>query len=110
MQYLAKLMLSRPYFERIPDQSIVGDTQGERYDYQAATRGQDYAFVYTWNGRDIEVNMGIISGERVKASWYDPRTGQTNEIGEFENKGSQLFETPGETSNGNDWVLILDSA
>ena len=109
MKYLAKLMLSRPYFERIPDQTIVGETQGERYDYQAATRGKDYAFVYTWNGRDIQVNMGKISGEMVKASWFDPRTGLSSEIGEFKNKGSQLFETPGEEINGNDWVLILDS-
>ena len=109
MQYLAKLMLSRPYFERIPDQSIVGDTQGKRYNYQAATRGKDYAFIYTWNGKDIQVNLGIISGEMVKASWYDPRTGQTNEVGEFENMGSQLFETPGQVMDGNDWVLILDS-
>ena len=96
MKYLAKLMLSRPYFERIPDQTIVGETQGERYDYQAATRGKDYAFVYTWNGRDIQVNMGKISGEMVKASWFDPRTGLSSEIGEFKNKGTKDEIAPGE--------------
>lgn len=109
MKYLKGLMLSRSYFDRIPDPSIVAGTQGTRYDHQAATRGDDYAFVYTYNGRDIEVNMGKISGRTVKAAWYDPRTGETLEIGEYENTGTRLFETPGEERDGNDWVLVLDS-
>ena len=101
-------MLSRPYFGRVPDQSLVAGTSGPRYDHQAATRGETYAFVYTWNGKDINVNLGKIKGNRIKASWYDPRTGETSGIGEFDNRDTRLFETPGEPENGNDWVLILD--
>ena len=111
MQYLKTLMLSRPYFDRVPDQSlIVAEKQGEKYDRLIATRGTDYAFIYTWNGRDIPVNLGKIAGEKVKASWYDPRTGETKLIGTFPNTGTKTFNPAGGVKNGNDWVLILDKA
>lgn len=109
MHYLKDLMLSRPYFDRVPDQDLVAGSSGERYDYQAATRGRDYAFIYTWNGKDIKVNLGRIAGEKVRAGWFDPRTGEIQTAGERENSGTGLFETPGEPGDGNDWVLILDS-
>lgn len=109
MQYVKQLMLSRPYFERVPDQSlIVAAQQGKRYDYLIATRGTNYAFIYTYTGRDIPVNMGKIGGAQVKASWFNPRTGKTRVIGMFANTGTHTFKAPGTVANGNDWVLILD--
>ncbi|HTI11594.1 MAG TPA: DUF4038 domain-containing protein [Puia sp.] len=107
MAYLKKLMLSRPYFERTPDASLVA-SQGQRYDYLAATRGKQYAFIYTCNGRTMTISMGKITGSQVRASWYSPRDGSWQEIGLFPNKGVQTFDPPGEPANGNDWVLVLD--
>ncbi len=52
--------------------------------------------------------MGKISGEKVKAWWYNPRNGSVELLGEFENKGNNSFDPPGEKQNGNDWVLVLD--
>jgi hypothetical protein len=108
MVYLKKLMLSRPYFERVPDQSLISGKQGEKYNFLIATRGKNYAFIYTYNGRNIPVVMGKLTGERIKASWYNPRTGKTQIIGSFPNKGTHEFDPPGELMNGNDWVLIID--
>ena len=34
MKYLKELMLRFPFFERIPDQSVIAGTNGERYDRQ----------------------------------------------------------------------------
>ena len=110
MVYLKKLMLSRPYFERVPDESLVAGKQGDRYDYIAATRGTDYAFLYTCNGHVITVNLGKIHGAKIKASWYKPSTGDVQIIGIFDNKGIRAFNPPGEAKYGNDWVLILDKA
>lgn len=109
MQYVKELMLSRPYFERIPDQSLIAGDVGTKYDFLIATRGEDYAFVYTYNGRNIAVNMGIIAGEQVKASWFNPRNGEYTEIGLFENTGVKEFDAPGEVKDENDWVLVLDT-
>ncbi|HEY4787485.1 MAG TPA: glycoside hydrolase family 140 protein [Bacteroidales bacterium] len=107
MIFLKKLMLSRPYFDRIPDSTLVAD-QGTHYNYLAATRGKNYAFVYTYNARKFKVNMGKIKGTKVKASWYSPRDGSLTKIGVFKNKGVAEFNPPGEKKDGNDWVLILD--
>lgn len=108
MGYLKGLMLSRPYFERVPDQSLIAGGQGEKYNYLIATRGKQYAFVYTSNGRTMSIRLGAIAGNNVKASWYSPRDGSWKEIGLFPNKGIRTFDPPGEVQNGNDWVLVLD--
>jgi hypothetical protein len=109
MQFLKKLMLSRPFLERVPDQSLISGENGLKYDFLIATRGKNYAYIYTCNGRNIPVAMGKISGKKVKASWYDPRTGKTQFIGSFANNGTHKFDPPGEVVDGNDWVLIIDS-
>jgi hypothetical protein len=109
MQFLKKLMLSRPFLERVPDQSLIAGKNGQKYERLIATRGNDYAMIYTYTGRNIPVQMGKISGAKVKASWFKPADGTTTEIGEFENTGIHEFDAPGEPANGNDWVLILDS-
>jgi len=108
MIYLKRLMLSKPYLERIPDQSLIGGGQGEKYNYLVATRGKDYAFIYTYTGRTMKINMGKIIGEKVKASWFDPRNGSYTEIGTIDNAGILEFDPPGNVMNGNDWVLVLE--
>ena len=109
LTHLKNLILSRPYFERVPDQSLIAEGQGEKYDYQIATRGESYAFIYAYNGRNIKVAMGKIKGDNVAASWYNPKNGETTPIGTFTNEGTQEFDPPGEMADGNDWVLVLDS-
>jgi hypothetical protein len=103
MSHLKKLMLSRSYFDRIPDQSLIAD-QGKRYDYLVATRGKDYAFIYTYTGRTFTIKP---STKNRTASWYNPRTGETTAIGAVR---SLTFDPPGEPRPGNDWVLILDKS
>jgi hypothetical protein len=108
MIHLKNLILSRSYFDRIPDQSVIAGTNGEKYDHLVATRGNDYVMVYTYRGADLDINMGKITASKVKASWYDPRNGKSTTIGDFDNKGVHHFDPPGEKKDGNDWVLILD--
>jgi hypothetical protein len=108
MQHLKKLMLSRSYFDRVPDQTLVTpETQGERYDYVVATRGNDYAMFYTYTGKSFSVDLSKMA-ESVSASWYDPRTGASTIIGDFKTNEPLPFNPPGEPANGNDWVLVVD--
>ncbi|WP_461451556.1 glycoside hydrolase family 140 protein [Mucilaginibacter sp.] len=109
MVYLKKLMLSRPYLERVPDQSLIAGVQGERYNRLIATRGKKYAFVYTYTGRNITINTGQLPGNKIKASWYSPRNGNITAIGVFNKAKITKFNPPGDPANGNDWVLIIDS-
>ncbi len=108
MRHLKSLMLAHDYFSRVPDQRLVVN-QGEKYQYLAATRGQGYALIYSYTGREILVKLGYISGQKVQAKWYDPRSGQYRTIGTFVNSGQRRFNPPGEPGDGNDWVLVLKS-
>ena len=106
MRHLKKLILSKSYYDRVPDQSMVVD-DGVRYDKVIATRGRNYAMFYVYNGRDFRVAMDKLRFKPSKASWYDPRNGDIKEISEHQYM-SRLFDPPGEKQNGNDWVLILE--
>lgn len=108
MQYIKKLMLSYPYFDRVPDTTMVLN-QGEKYDRVLATKGKDYAMFYTYTGRTFDVKLGILKGDNIVASWYDPRTGKKTSIGEFKNHGTHVFDPEGDEVEGNDWVLILQT-
>ena len=109
MQHLKKLILSRPYLERVPDQSLLAGHNGSKYDYVIAARGLTFALFYTFTGRSFDVVMGKISGKEVNANWFNPRNGETIFIGRFENLAARHFDPPGKEQPGNDWVLILDS-
>jgi len=109
MHLLKDLLLSRPYFERVADQSLILGN-GTRYERVAATRGLSYAIAYSYTGKPFRVQMGKISGKQVRAAWFDPRTGATTPIGTFANKGARLFTPPGKPTPGNDWALLLDDA
>jgi hypothetical protein len=108
MQYLRRLMECRPMLDRVPDQSLITDAFSAA-DRIQATRGKDYLFVYTSQGKPVTVNMGKISGKEVAAFWYDPRNGQVKAAGNFSNKGRKTFTAP-TTGYGQDWVLVMDDA
>lgn len=74
--------------------------------------------VYIPTGNNTTIKMGMISGDKVKAGWFNPRNGEMTAIGEFENKGERSFDVPGmskelawlRTGRGCDWVLVVEDA
>lgn len=109
MKHLKELMLSQSYFDRIPDQSILVEPERPKYAYQAATRGKNFAFVYTYDGSSVAVILGKLAGNQVLAKWFNPRNGEITTIGQYENAGTRVFEPAGPPGDGKDWVLILES-
>lgn len=107
MQHLKKLISSRPVTERVPDQGLILENDLPAQERIQATRGKDYAFIYTAYGKSFTVNLGKISSTKLKAQWYNPRNGEAQDAGEIKNKGKHVF-TPPATGFGHDWVLILD--
>ena len=106
MKYLKNLMLTFPFFERIPDQSIIAGQNGERYDRAIATRGNDYLMVYNYTGRPMEVDFSKISGAKKNAWWYTTKDGKLEYIGEFDN-GVHKFQHDSGYCSGNDHILIV---
>ena len=111
MQFLQRLMLSRPYFERVPDQSALSGTNGIKYDYIGVTRGASYLFAYVYTGKPIHLRLGMLTGDELRMWWYNPRNGASHDMGKIPNRGIQTFTPP--VASGapvNDWVLVIDDA
>ena len=109
MRHLKALVESRPMTGRVPDQAMILDN-APRHDRILASRGDRYAFAYSYTGRPFTMRLGIIAGRTVRAAWYSPRNGTVTPIGSFANRGTRRFDPPGETAPGNDWALVLDDA
>jgi hypothetical protein len=107
MIHLQRLMLSRPYFERVPDQAFLASDPGAGERHVQATRSAAgrYAFVYIpQSDQQVEIDLGSLAG-RAQAWWYCPRTGRAWLAGVFDNHGRASFTSP---IGGPDWVLVLD--
>jgi len=117
MQFGRRLIESRPFLTRIPDDSIIVSDRvstsvpgAGRYRF-TATRDEagSYAMVYAPVGRPFKVRLDGIKGAKVRAWWFNPRNGEATAIGTFENKGAREF-TPPDKGEMLDWVLVLDDA
>ena len=112
MQYLRRLIESRPMLVRVPDQSlIIGDASNTATERVEATRASDgsYAFIFTPTGKPFTVDLTKLSGAKLHGWWYDPRTGMKESIDEMPRAGTREF-TPPAGGAVNDWVLVLDDA
>jgi hypothetical protein len=108
---LRRLFELRPWYQLVPDQSVVASGQGEGEDHVQAARAEDGSFLiaYVPFGRTVGIHMDKLSGKNVKARWYDPRNGTWREIGGYANAGNREFTSPSEGARS-DWVLVLDSS
>ena len=109
MKYVRRLMESRPILDRVPDQTLILENNLPAAERIQATRGNDYAFIYTAAGKSFTVNLGKISGAKLNTTWFNPRNGEMQKSEQINNKGQKKF-TPPSAGYGHDWVLILDDA
>ncbi len=110
MHFLKDLILSFPYFERIPDQSaVIGN--GTKYNRLAVTRGSDYLLVYNYNSDPMKVDLGKISGDKKNVWWMNAATGELTYIGEFDNGIKTFYQQNPHRGIPDDGVLIaIDSS
>lgn len=111
MAHLKKLVLSRPFLTRVPDQDLLARDAGAGRNHARATRDRDgaYAFVYVPSGAPVAVRLTRLSGSSVQAWWFDPREGSVRDAGEAPRRASKEFRPP-TSGDGQDWVLVLDDA
>ena len=115
MRHARELLESRPYLSRVPDDSIIVADRvptsvpgAGRYRF-VATRDREgtFAMVYVPGDRAFKVRRNAVRGAKVRAWWFDPRTGEAAAAGEFD-AGDELEFTPPRPGDGLDWVLVLD--
>jgi Protein of unknown function (DUF4038)/Putative collagen-binding domain of a collagenase len=98
MKHLKTLMLSRSYFDRVPDQSLITSGTGR------ATRSESgsWAMVYLPDGGSVGIDTSALASTSPQVTWFDPRTGESH-AGEAATGAA--YTAPDE----NDWVLLLDA-
>jgi hypothetical protein len=109
VQHARALLESRPYFSRVPDQSLIASEVGEGTHHVQATRDADgsYALIYLPSCNPVTLDLEKLSGEVLDVTWYDPRTGAARRGGQVRRQGQQSFTPP---TVWPDWVLVLDDA
>ena len=110
MQYLKNLMLSRPYFTRVADQSMIKSAVGTTYvDIVSATRDENesYAMIYLPQNSPVKIDLSKITGRSKNVWWYDVRTGVAIKEKPVSGNGIKAFTPP---KTGKDWVLVIDDA
>ena len=114
--YLKRLMLSRPFVTRIPDQSLlVSESPGGLDRIQVTRDGMPghsdatYIFAYFPRRLRAEFNTSRIPGDTLRIWWMNPRTGECSAPSECANAARMAFEPPSEAQD-EDWVLIVDDA
>ncbi len=116
--YLKKLFEKYLTEDLIPASNLIISGQGECGNYACAIRGKSHMLIYIPTGNKFALQLGEISGNRIKAAWFDPRTGSTSVIGEFPNAGTVSFDIPEmskeltwlRSGRGCDWVLVVEDA
>lgn len=86
MKYLKHLILSLPFLERVPDQSVIASGNGTKYERLIATRGNDYLLVYNYLSRDMNIDLASIAGVKKNVWWMEAQTGNLTFLGEYDSK------------------------
>ena len=122
MGYLRKLIESRPFLTRIPDQKIlIGENPSHATDHirvtRDGTRGENdatYIMIYLPYYRSFSINTEVIPGDRLNVWWYDPGKGFAFPQGTIDNSGKFSFsnwsDLISEGQGGPDWVVVIDDA
>jgi hypothetical protein len=108
MKYLKNLILSFPFFVRVPDQSIIEDN-GQQYNRLIATRGDDYLMVYNYTSRDMRVDLRKISGDKKNVWWMNARDGSLQYLGEYDSKVLTFRPNKGITGIDDGVLIAVDS-
>lgn len=120
MQHGRRLMESRPFLTRIPDDSLLVAHKPDQAEIPTAVPGAgakrfvatrdvegSYAMIYAPTGRKFNVNLTKLTGEKLRGWWFNPRDGKATLIGVWSKTAEREFITPTPGEDW-DWVLVLD--
>lgn len=116
VRHLRTLLESRPSDHLRPARELIVAGGGQPAQRTVVLRGDHHVLAYIPTGADLTLRLGSLPGERVRAWWFDPRSGEASLIGEFDDLGEHTFQVPGmsedlawlRSGRGCDWVLVLD--
>jgi hypothetical protein len=119
IEHLRNLLENRVVGDLLPDhaahQKLLITEPGANFSRIVAARSGNgnFGIVYTTNGRSFDIDLSQLSGKKISARWFNPRTGDVTPAGVYEKSRGVHFDPPGQSNtgnspDGNDWVLVLD--
>ena len=105
MIHLRRLIESRPFFDRIPDQSLIASPVGDGAMHLRATRdlAGTYAFVYFPQGdQRATIDLARLKATRLRAWWYRPAYRHRHVAGQW-TAGSRASSPPRPTGRTGCW-------
>ena len=65
---------------------------------------------YVYNGRTFKLHSGELKLGKTDAWWFNPAKGTKQVLYKSKKAVPESFDPPGETKDGNDWVLIIEKS
>ncbi len=108
VMYMKELLVSFPWQKMINDQSIVLNENpiDSAHIVCAIGHNKDFILTYTPMGKSIKLDLSKINAQKVKAFWYNPRSGKSVKIGEYNVTETPEFK-PWSIGRGSDFVLVI---
>ncbi len=127
-QVVARAFFAKyPWWTLVPDQtqtwvtagfgtyqnsSLLG-TNGIDYVVSAVSADKRLLIAYVpptgTSARAITVSLDQFAAGAKRASWVNPVNGQATALATVPQSGSQVFTTPGNNGDSNDWLLVVES-
>ncbi len=111
MGYLRHLFQTRPFHKLVPMQDMIlsAPAHGGGKVRAALADDDSFAMVYSPRGEAFTIDQGLVSGQQLRATWFDPRYGIFHPVHTGNTKGIQTY-TPPTSGRGQDWILIVEDA
>lgn len=112
MTYLRELFERYPWWNLIPDKTLIPDTQsGGQSPSVALSRDRTLAIVYSPSANALTIDLRQMSGTKVTGKWFDPSSGIFQLALTASHERLADFKVPGRNAAGyDDWILVLRSA
>lgn len=106
--YMKNLLTSLPWQNMLNDQDLIINDNPKDNEYMISSIGLDKDFIiaYTPWGRPIQLDLSKMNSKKIKAFWYNPRSGESSLINTFLTTEKPIFE-PSSIGRGSDFLLII---
>lgn len=108
VMYMKNLLNSFPWQRMENDQSLILNENPDDSTHMIASIGEkkDFILTYTPCGKPVKIDLSKINAPKMKAYWYNSRSGKSLFIGEFTKTETHEFK-PWSVGKGSDFVLVI---
>jgi hypothetical protein len=110
MSYMRQIFEKLHWQKMILNQNLIlnNNLEDESYILSAISSEKKIVIAYTPIGKPVKIDLPKIDSKIINAYWFNPRSGKTKLIGEYETNTPKEFK-PWSSGRGSDFLLILSA-